>query len=454
MGHDTQLFLSQPVDDNLLCGLCLDVFDKPTTACTEGHTFCAECLASIHPPPRCPTCRSALLSPAALNRPLQNMIGNLRVCCKYHDGGSSAPPSRRQRTRADGGEKQPRGCAWRGKVEELAGHLTTCAFAEVACKLGCGASVTQGQLDSHLAACPHRVVECSLCSASLQARKLDAHKMDCPEEMTRCSYCDEPMLRKELGGLSNWARWMQQRGARGLMGHHTPAHEAKLTLHYAECPKFRLGCPTPGCSKTYLREGAADHHAQNVHEHGKLAAARIAELEADARVAIDWEPIEITWRIPTARLAGERRLQLKSVCVPVAGKEIYLRLDATTSAAPIKVSVCAEAPSWSPVRIKNLSIMVTVSEVLAHDGAVFEEAEVKSLEGEQDTSFGGELMCTRQGVRIEYEGEGEDDEPEYEYVDVPASRADLRTAADAEENVKIEASFQVRKSNNVKVACR
>ena len=53
MGLERDLFLSPP-DANLVCDLCNDVMDNPTTACGEGHTFCGPCLANAMgvPPPK------------------------------------------------------------------------------------------------------------------------------------------------------------------------------------------------------------------------------------------------------------------------------------------------------------------------------------------------------------------------------------------------------------------
>ena len=74
MGFGTDLFVSQPVDDNLICGLCLEVLDKPTSACIEGHIFCAACLAKVVDKRSCPTCRGSRQE--SLCRPIQNMVSS------------------------------------------------------------------------------------------------------------------------------------------------------------------------------------------------------------------------------------------------------------------------------------------------------------------------------------------------------------------------------------------
>ena len=45
--------------ESFTCAICFNLFEKPRTACSKGHTFCAECLtaARARAPNNCPTCR-------------------------------------------------------------------------------------------------------------------------------------------------------------------------------------------------------------------------------------------------------------------------------------------------------------------------------------------------------------------------------------------------------------
>ena len=37
--------------ESFTCAICFNLFEKPRTACSKGHTFCAECLhAARHNP--------------------------------------------------------------------------------------------------------------------------------------------------------------------------------------------------------------------------------------------------------------------------------------------------------------------------------------------------------------------------------------------------------------------
>ena len=75
------------VVESFTCAICFNLFEKPRTACSKGHTFCAECLtaARARAPDNCPTCRedSELNVPS---KPLENMLDELRIrCCHGPD---------------------------------------------------------------------------------------------------------------------------------------------------------------------------------------------------------------------------------------------------------------------------------------------------------------------------------------------------------------------------------
>ena len=302
MGYGSELFLA-PVDENLKCGVCLDVLKEPKSVCQEGHTFCADCIKSVTRSDsdfrfRCPICRGKPLEPPfATNRIVQNMVGAFAPRCPHYETTSTEePPSQRQCTQprrsrrgradadADMANAQPRGCAWEGTCDDLAAHLRSCPFEAVPCKLGCGARLTPDQLDAHRDTCPRREVSCELCDKRLPLHKLEAHaKNECPEVMASCRFCGKEMLRKELG------RGVPVSPYDFLCDSYD---DAALSDHYRECPKIDLKCPIyhaslklpiPLCScrAKYKREDAAAHHSTFAHEH-----ARTVRLYFDHRHGI------------------------------------------------------------------------------------------------------------------------------------------------------------------------
>lgn len=171
MGFDSNLFIHQPVNDDLVCDICYSVMEKPTCVCEEGHTFCQACCiawetrsGSNNNSASCPDCRSTM-NTKVFNRPLHNIIMSLHVRCP------ESIPSMPQREEVNQTVAMERGieednaivvdscCGWKGTLlEYLAGHLDK----QVSCSLGCGQVVRACHVEMHT----H--LECPLRSMKLQ----------------------------------------------------------------------------------------------------------------------------------------------------------------------------------------------------------------------------------------------------------------------------------------------
>ena len=466
MGHDTAIFLSQPVDDNFICGICHDVLNRPTTVCADGHTFCEACLSSSTAQAvrdtefRCPLCRSEPLAAFALNRPLQNMICALGVRCPHHDAAGDAVPNpkRSKKAASSSSSQEPKGCTWQGKLTELDAHLRSCPFEAVDCPLGCGMRATRDELDAHAQICPRRMVKCDQgCAIKVRADQLDRHKArDCPETLVKCSFCNEEMKRSVLGCKSLF------------ISQYTRFDEAsdKLTGHLATCPKIQLRCPHYGCYESFKREDAAAHHTAFAQKHACDASERIKDLEE----AFGWERMEATFQIPVQKLAGDRNITLKSRCCTAAGYEVYIKLKAAAQTAPVNVFLCVAEPDWTPVKIKCLTITAPLqSDAFSDDAGLLEMGfnengkggRATNLEGSPDPSLGGPMKCTRKGARIGEEDEDSDaesDYEDYEWNEDTVTRKDLvdgaTSWADGMGNVCIEATFWIQKVQRVTLGCR
>ena len=138
MGLPRDLFL-QPVDDELICAVCMDVLDNPASACSESHMFCKACLETcVQADNRCPLDRKKLASELRLVRPVGNMIGKLAMRCPQHEAG----------------------CAWTGSASEHAQHSDqACLFVRVPCEfahIGCSERPLRHAMAEHHAACVHQ----------------------------------------------------------------------------------------------------------------------------------------------------------------------------------------------------------------------------------------------------------------------------------------------------------
>jgi hypothetical protein len=476
MGLTSELFVSQPVDENFVCDLCWDVMDRPHNACSQGHCFCAPCLATImgvaapavgeawpspNPSPnpsRCPSCREALFYPPIVNRILQNIIHTLEVRCPYQGTEEEAapePPQRRQRRSSsasngsgDGGSGSgcsDKKCQWKGKSQDLESHLSTCEFADSKCPLGCGKRFGRSELEAHCAACACRPSQCPTCAVEVLFRDLEAHEATCPDKVVPCQFCAEPMKRGLLGKEP-------RRNGNG-------SDPSELDKHYAVCPKIPIHCPyrPAGCYRCVPRDGLSQHFMDCAEPHARLVARNIEDL----RGHLDWESVRITWDIEESHLAmgSSAPLSIKSSIINVAGEDLYLNLDLAGQNEPAKIFLKVQNSRWSSVMVDSLYLYVKIDHELALDGALLETADGEAVRLENhgvegaDKSYGGSFMCTRQGPPVNNPGAGE--QAEYTFERVNVSRRDLMTGVAGDPRVlSVRCAFRVRKHNNVKLRVR
>ena len=477
MGFDTALLLD-PLNEDLVCVLCHDVMQKPTTVCSEGHTYCRDCVDSLPLPRRCPMCRSDVLQTLMLNRPLQNMIGRLRVKCKHASNSDDEPASNRQRT--EDGACARGGCMWTGTIDTLAAHLADeCQCADILCgNEGCLERMHPSALEAHRATCPHRLVECEDCKESVEARLLDGHRRTCPKVAVTCPFCNESMLRETLGTGVKWFRGSQGRsrvigqGVREYNPRDLRALNDELSGHFLICPRLPILCAfrDVGCNHVSDRKDCAAHHAEAAVLHAELVGNEMNRLRKEISDRTLWKAMDMRWSIPRVKLAGSGRKVLKSQATPVAGYDMYLKLVAQEE--EVRIYVCAEAPEITPVQVRCVRIQAPHVRSAFDEGGMFEGGFRDSsedpftfagvaLEAEagRDPCFGGELMRDVRGAEIEYEIEYDQDggviehEPEYQYDKAPVTRAVLMDSAQASD-IKLRATFYVQKCSIINVACR
>ena len=92
------------------CGICLQIMERPTSGCPEGHACCQACYEThLKHQKKCPTCRAPTsIKRLQFNRPLANLIAQLKVRCNHA---------------ADEQTGHETGCPWTGRVGGAPGRL-------------------------------------------------------------------------------------------------------------------------------------------------------------------------------------------------------------------------------------------------------------------------------------------------------------------------------------------
>mmetsp|Transcript_15747 Transcript_15747/g.54678 ORF Transcript_15747/g.54678 Transcript_15747/m.54678 type:complete len:524 (-) Transcript_15747:260-1831(-) len=273
-GYPADLFVDD-VDDDLECPICMLTLREPI-ACAEGHTMCRSCAAAaLEAKPECPTCKCELtLATAVKSRPLLRVIDKLAVRCTHHGAG-------------EGGGSDA-GCAWTGKLGDLAGHLQRdCGFVAVACRyIGCRLHESSGRrrllrrdVAAHEASCAYRTAACALCTRMVRVSEMERHVgLKCPQRPVTC--------RSGLGarGRSDSAGGMLRRGDNDDdddgCGVVMPLSE--LDEHRKiKCPRVRVNCAVPGCDARPRRSDVAAHMEAAATAHEVIGLRR--ETQALAR---------------------------------------------------------------------------------------------------------------------------------------------------------------------------
>jgi hypothetical protein len=91
-GYSKQRFvgLSKNEDEELTCGICLEILKKPTVVQCCRQTFCSDCITEwLSSHDTCPHDRQYLTEDELLEPPrlVQNLISKLRIHCKFQNSG-------------------------------------------------------------------------------------------------------------------------------------------------------------------------------------------------------------------------------------------------------------------------------------------------------------------------------------------------------------------------------
>jgi len=161
-----QLQVSTAPDPNLVCAICLDVFNQPVRA-ECGHVYCRGCLvkwtSNRSEGARCPECREPIsMAGTRPDRLVDKLCDNLPTTCQMRH----------------------RGCSWVGRRGDKVVHIACeCPLVTVFCP-DCECEVLRGDLAAHLECCEERFA-CSPMSS--KDEKVD----DIITDTSACGVCDD-----------------------------------------------------------------------------------------------------------------------------------------------------------------------------------------------------------------------------------------------------------------------
>lgn len=448
MGFETNLFVQQPVDENLLCSVCHGVQEKPMVACENAHTFCVDCLVQweLHQTGAnngthvvCPDCRTAMLPNKILNRPLHKMIHALIVRCPEKEQETNASTTSK-RARKEGDEDvsdqgNNKCCEWQGTLSDyLEKHRENeCEFRTAKCPLQCGTSVVASQLKTHKETeCINRNVTCNKCMKEFPESLRFYHEgFKCSATIVPCRFCGEKMPRGSLGRLSSGCP------AEDIPSGATIVDEQDdpCTGHYAECPNLVVRCAFVGygCPDVFFRKDLDKHHAERAARHAELVANKFKQLESN----MEWRAVNLTWKIQVSSTISQDKFMQESGCYVVGEWKVFLRF--IFHGGSYHFYICVHNPNCRPDidRVNVTAVRKTEGANVKIWGHWPTEVEFKKDGGDRQTwSLGGVLQASHNG------GERS----------TPATPADLRKCATHGLCI-MNTSFRLRAPQNVEVRC-
>ena len=427
MGFDTAIFVQQPVDENLVCSICCGVFEKPTIACSNIHTFCEDCIKIWGGKGRgCPGCRSPMDGTnKPLNRPLESITMALQVRCLEKKGDEqnkeNAPSTGRRALRSNKDETSlPTACQWSGLLSDFVEKhkCKECEFTVAPCSL-CQKTMGVTDLEAHQKNdCLGRKVPCNLCHAKLAVRNLENHKADyCPERSVSCEHCGELVPLKKLGTT--------------CVDFDKP-QLVTFTGHMRKCSKLHIPCDFAGhgCTLKMRREKMPDHLMSAMGAHMSL-------LSADMQKG--WTKVGLVWVFSEHlldKLITQKVVRSKTATHGSFESLVSLIYDGQfPEHVQVKISVLGQ--QYRPT-IERVSIQVEAS------ARTFESVMLPGQLMTADGAFRKALVCSTIHNLVEKATSDDDG-------GMPLTIDELSELLEAENSVKISVSFRLCQPERVVV---
>ena len=233
-GYDYE-FVDTNLPDEFQCPICTLVPRDVHQASCCGKMFCKSCLDELKRTStnyKCPNCREDLTNNHFFKDVNTNRkIRNLHIHCTNKK------------------------CLWKGSLQDIDNHLSTCPLQIVECSNKCGTQLKRSNLENHLVnKCEKRIVSCEYC------HKEDEYKIINGDHNDECT--DYPLPCPNNGCGKKIKRRL-------------------ITQHRSTCPKEEVDCQysNVGCHEKMKREDLPQHNKDKIEEHLGSAVDNIEKLK-------------------------------------------------------------------------------------------------------------------------------------------------------------------------------
>ena len=274
-GYDYE-FVDTNLPDEFQCPICILVPRDVHRARCCGKMFCKSCLDELRRTSTnytCPNCREPLTN----NHFFKDVNTNRKICNLLIHCTNKR-------------------CLWKGSLQDIDKHLSTCDFQIVECSNKCGEQLIRIVLNSHIHnTCPKRIVSCVYCHKKdeYQVINSDHKNKECPDYPLPCpnSGCKQKIKRclmtqhrtvclHEMVMCSNGCGFECKRNEICEHLHNTcpkrivscplcqskGEHRSITGVHLTQCPDYPIPCPNNGCKENIKRCLMTQHRTVCLHE--------------------------------------------------------------------------------------------------------------------------------------------------------------------------------------------
>ncbi|KAJ6249154.1 rich repeat and nacht domain-containing protein [Anaeramoeba flamelloides] len=192
-------FVSNNIEQSLICSVCKQPFQDPIDSCCK-HTFCKLCFQElIHDNKDCPICQQPFSDKqyqTSINSEIINQkISYLDVQCPNYTNG----------------------CKSHLKLIDLTKHVENCRSREIKCPYGCDEKIIFNEKYEHVKTCAKTQDQCPFCQSTIEKAQQKSHyEKICQNYPMKCAHsiygCQEVVQRKDYNNHLKNCKYHKVRG--------------------------------------------------------------------------------------------------------------------------------------------------------------------------------------------------------------------------------------------------